>query len=76
VASWVEYAEGRSDFRIRRVERSGQRSAPIPVAAVTGGQASGYPRLSRMGNELLFAWTDSGPEGGGLQLQTATARLP
>ena len=76
VASWVEYAEGRSDFRIRRVERSGQRSAPIPIAAVTGGQASGYPRLSRVGNELLFAWTDSGPEGGGLQLQTATARLP
>ena len=76
IASWVEYADGRSDFRIRRVERSGQRSAPIPVAAVTGGQASGYPRLSRVGNELLFAWTDSGPEGGGLQLQTAVARLP
>jgi len=76
VASWVEYAEGRSDFRIRRVERTGARSAPVAVAAVSGGQASGYPRIGRVGNELIFAWSDSGPEGGELQVQTAVAKLP
>ncbi|MBI4887238.1 MAG: exo-alpha-sialidase [Acidobacteria bacterium] len=76
VASWVEYAEGRSDFRIRRVERSGARSAPIGVAAVSGGQASGYPRIGRVGNELIFAWSGSGTEGGELQVQTAVAQLP
>jgi hypothetical protein len=77
VASWVEYAEGRSDFRIRRIERSGAKSAPVPVAAVTGGQASGYPRIARVDNELIFAWTDSAIDASGaLQLQTAVAQLP
>jgi hypothetical protein len=77
VASWVEYAEGRSDFRIRRIERSGAKSAPIPVAAVSGGQASGYPRITRVGNELILAWTDSAiDQSGALQIQTAAAQLP
>ena len=77
VASWVEYAEGRSDFRIRRVEPSGAKSAPVNVAAVTGGQASGYPRIARIDDELIFAWTDSAIDASGaLQLQTAVAQLP
>jgi hypothetical protein len=77
VASWVEYAEGASDFRIRRIESSGARSAPITVAGVSGGRASGYPRIARRGDELILAWTDSGPgEDGALQLQTAVGRLP
>jgi hypothetical protein len=77
VASWVEYAEGRSDFKIRRIESSGAKSAPVAVAPVTGGQASGYPRIARVGNELIFAWTDSAADASGaLQLQTAVAQLP
>jgi hypothetical protein len=77
VASWVEYAEGRSDFKIRRIESSGAKSAPVAVAPVTGGQASGYPRIGRVGNELIFAWTDSAADASGaLQLQTAVAQLP
>jgi len=77
VASWVEYAEGRSDFKIRRIESSGAKSAPVAVAPVTGGQASGYPRIARVGDELIFAWTDSAIDASGaLQLQTAVAQLP
>ena len=77
VASWVEYAEGRSDFKIRRIESSGAKSAPVAVAPVTGGQASGYPRIARVGNELIFAWTDSAADASGaLQLQTAVGQLP
>lgn len=77
VASWVEYAEGRSDFKVRRIESSGAKSAPVAVAPVTGGQASGYPRIARLGSELIFAWTDSAADASGaLQLQTAVAQLP
>lgn len=77
VASWVEYAEGASDFRIRRIDRSGARSAPITVAGVSGGRASGYPRIAHRGDELILAWTDSGPgEDGALQVQTAVGQLP
>ena len=77
VASWVEYAEGASDFRLRRVEPSGTKSAPVTIAPVSGGRASGYPRMARRGDELILAWTDSGPgEDGALQVQTAVAELP
>jgi hypothetical protein len=77
VASWVEYANGQSDFRMRRIDRTGAKSKAIPVAAVSGGQASGFPRIARRGNELLFAWTDSADnESGGLVVKTAIAALP
>lgn len=80
VATWVEYAEGRSDFRLRRVDRSGVRSAAITVAGVSGGRASGFPRVARRGDELVFSWSESAtPEGqdnGALKVQTAVATLP
>ena len=77
VASWVEYAGGRSELRFRRIDASGARSGPIVVAPVSGGRASGYPRMARRDNELIFAWTDTGTEEGGqLQLQTAVGELP
>jgi hypothetical protein len=77
IASWVEYAEGASDFRIRRIDRAGARSAPIMVSGVSGGRASGFPRIGRRGNELILAWSDSGPgEDGQLQVQTAVGQIP
>lgn len=80
VVTWVEYAEGRSDFRMRRIDRAGARSAPITVAGVSGGRASGFPRVARRGEELVFSWTASaapeGSEDGALQVYTAVAALP
>jgi len=80
VATWVEYAEGRSDFRLRLVAPSGERSAPITVTGVSGGRASGFPRLARSGDELVFAWSESasfeGEDTGALTVQTAVASLP
>ena len=80
VATWVEYAEGRSDFRLRLVAPSGERSAPITVIDVSGGRASGFPRIARSGDELVFAWSESasieGEDTGGLTVQTAVASLP
>ena len=78
VATWVEYAEGRSDFRLRLVDPSGERSAAITVTGVSGGRASGFPRVALSGDELIFAWSQGvdGSESGALQVQTAVARLP
>jgi hypothetical protein len=71
VVSWIELADGRSQFRVRRVERSGSRSESRSVAGVSATRASGYPRFARRGNELVFAWTDA--EGG--RVRTAAVRL-
>ena len=80
VATWVEYAEGRSDFRLRLVAPSGERSAPITVTDVSAGRASGFPRLARSGDELVFAWSESasaeGEDTGALTVQTAVTSLP
>lgn len=73
-ATWIEFADGRSRFRARRVATDGARSAPVTLAGVAGGRASGSPRVARHGDELVFAW----PEGSGdaLQVRTAVVRLP
>jgi hypothetical protein len=70
--SWIEFADERAQFRIRRVARDGTRSPALAVAGIAAGRASGYPRLARRGHELLFAWTDTGERS---QVRTAVARL-
>ena len=70
--SWIEFANQRSEFRIRRVERTGSRSASLAVSGIASGRSSGYPRLARRGNELLFAWVASGEKP---QVRTAVAQL-
>jgi hypothetical protein len=79
VASWVEYAEGKTDLRLRRLDRSGARSPAQPIVAVSGGRASGFPRMARQGNELIFAWSESASENdatGALKVSTAIVGLP
>ena len=73
VATWIEFADQRAQFRARRVTRDGHRSAPVTVAGMTGGRASGYPRVALHNDELVFAWTEA--EGGRLQVRTAVASL-
>ena len=78
VASWIEFADERAQFRARRVDRSGGRSAAITVSSLAGGRASGYPRMAAHtahtapGDEVVFAWTESA--NGATRLRTALAR--
>jgi len=69
-ATWIEFAEGKAQFRTRRVSRSGERSAAVTVAGLSANRASGYPRMAQSGAELIFAWTDSGTP-----TRVSTARL-
>jgi hypothetical protein len=76
VATWIELAGGQPTLRARRVSAGGERSSAVTIAAVEGTRSSGYPRLARHGDELLFAWTERPTGGAGHpQLRTATARL-
>jgi hypothetical protein len=74
VATWVEFADARSQFRMRRVEPSGMRSASITING--DGRVSGYPRVARSGNELVFAWTEGVEGEGALKVKGAIARVP
>jgi len=59
-ATWIEFADGKSQFKMRRVRPSGEQSPAITVSGLAAGRSSGYPRMARFGNELIFAWTESG----------------
>ena len=74
IASWIEAVDQRAQFRIRRIEPSGAKSAAITVSALAGGRSSGYPRIAATANEMVFAWTDT--SGTIPRVQTAVARLP
>ena len=69
--TWVESANQRSAFRLRRVEPSGARSA-----AVTVGQTGStrIPRVALHRDELVFAWTED--DKGSSRVRTARATVP
>jgi hypothetical protein len=85
LATWIEFADqlvtakpvggGRAQFRARRIDRHGTRSAAVTVAGISGNRTSGYPRAAIANGEVVFAWTES-VDGAGLQVRTAAARHP
>jgi hypothetical protein len=73
IASWIEFADQRAQFRVRRIERSGARSQSVTVSSLSGSRASGYPRIAASGDDAVFAWTENAQSGS--RVQTAVARL-
>lgn len=73
VIGWVELSGRNAAFKVRRVERGGQRSAAVTVTDLATSRNSGYPRMARHGQELIFAWTGTGDH---LRVETASAQLP
>jgi hypothetical protein len=71
--SWIELAGQQAAFKVRRVERTGRRSAAVTVTDIGANRNSGYPRMARRGAELVFAWTGTDDS---LRIKTAAALLP
>ena len=73
VAPWVELADERSRLRARRVETSGARSAVFDLGAE---RVTGYPRVTRSADELVFAWNERAAGEDGDVIRGAVARIP
>lgn len=73
IATWIEFADGKAQFRMRRVTAAGERTAPVTIAGLSANRASGYPRMALSGGELIFAWTDSGTP---TTVKTARVAIP
>jgi hypothetical protein len=71
VVSWIESTKLGSQLKVRRIERSGTRSAPIVVADAPG---SAHPRMTATSRELLLAWVEQ--TRGTTRVRTARAALP
>jgi hypothetical protein len=73
-ATWVEFADERAQFRVREVKPSGERSQPTVIAGQSEARVSGYPRISRVGDDLVFAWTETSGESQS-RVRAATGKM-
>ena len=73
LVSWMEFTSGQqADVRVRRVDPDGTLGASVVVARSSGQRASGFPRMVVSGDQVIFAWTESGEPAG---VRVARARL-
>ena len=56
IVGWVEFANQTSQFKVRRIEPNGTRSAAVTVANLSGTR---YPRLVLVRDEAVLAWTET-----------------
>lgn len=73
LATWIEFAEQKSSFSMRRVDTSGRMSPITAVSQISGARASGYPRIAVHGDEAIFAWTEN--VSGQASIKTAALSL-
>lgn len=67
LVSWIERTETGAEVRLRIVGPDGDAGPFAAVGTTSAERASGFPRMARMGEEILLAWTEPG--------EAATVRL-
>jgi hypothetical protein len=73
LVSWIERTGGEAaEVRIRTVTRDLELSEPVAVAVSSGQRASGFPRMARAGDRMIFAWTEPGDPS---RVRVGSARL-
>jgi hypothetical protein len=56
IVGWIEFANEKSTFKVRRIDAAGTRGPSVTVAEVSGTR---FPRMVIAKNEALLAWTES-----------------
>ena len=64
MVSWLEMTDDGAEIRARRVMVDGTTHDSWLVAETSSARGSGFPRMTRVGDELVFVWTLVGGEGG------------
>ena len=73
LVTWLErVGEDGAEVRLRSIAPGGDKSPATVVANSAAARASGFPRMVRVGDELIFAWTQPGDSA---RIRMATARL-
>lgn len=61
MVSWLERGNADTAYvKARRVTREGVAEEPVVVSASSGARSSGFPRMARAPEGLIFAWTMAG----------------
>ena len=69
---WLEAQDKGALVRARRVSVSGRADAAFTVAPTAAARSSGFPRVTRSKDLIVFAWTESGKPS---RVRTATLAL-
>jgi hypothetical protein len=72
LVGWLEARGKETLFEVRRVASDGSAGPAMTVARTAAARASGFPRIARMGERLIFAWTEPGKPS---HVRTAIARV-
>ena len=76
LASWLERGESDSAFvMLRRVMPNGTVEGPLLVSNTSGARSSGFPRMTRLGDGVLLAWTIPGTPSA-VQIATLLPTVP
>jgi hypothetical protein len=70
IVGWVEFANRKSQFKVRRIQPDGTRLPPVTVADLSGTR---YPRLALARNEVVLAWSET--EKDSSRVKTARIRM-
>jgi hypothetical protein len=54
----ISWMEG-STIKALKVNSDGTKGKPIIIATSSNSRSSGFPQMTKTGNSLIFAWTDS-----------------
>jgi hypothetical protein len=72
LVSWLEQIGEAGEIRARRISPRGDRGTAMTISKTSTQRASGFPRLARNEEEIIFAWTDAGDPS---QVRTAVAKI-
>ena len=59
IVTWIEHTDRGGEIRARQVGSNGKAFDAITVGKASLGNASGFPRVERSGDTIIFAWTDT-----------------
>src|SRR5215510_940856 len=59
LVSWMERSPKGANIKARRIKQTGWRGESATIAESSSARSSGFPRMVRVGNEVVFAWTQS-----------------
>jgi hypothetical protein len=72
VVSWLQSTTAGAEIRAQPFTTKGHAGPSVLIASSDVQRSSGFPQMVRDGDELLFAWTESGDP---TRVRTARARL-
>lgn len=71
LVGWMEIAGRRAAIKARRVRADGTSGEPFTVAETGAERASGFPRMARVGQDVVIAWTDAADKDAATHVRTA-----